>query len=65
MKGYSSQVKLFPVAFESGQGVHLLMLMAINILIFHQEFMLQILGHCHPKVVEYIQKYIGQVDELP
>ena len=61
MKGYSSQVKLFPVAFESGHGVTLTDADGNKYIDFSSGIYVTNLGHCHPKVVEYIQKYTGQL----
>ncbi|MBN2073280.1 MAG: aspartate aminotransferase family protein [Actinobacteria bacterium] len=57
MKGYSSQVKLFPVAFESGHGVTLTDVDGNRYIDFSSGIYVTNLGHCHPKVVEYIQKH--------
>jgi len=56
MKGYSSQVKLFPVSFESGHGVTLTDVDGNKYIDFSSGIYVTNLGHCHPKVVEYIQK---------
>ncbi len=61
MKGYSSQVKLFPVAFESGHGVTLTDADGNKYIDFSSGIYVTNLGHCHPKVVEYLQKYVGQL----
>lgn len=61
MKGYSSQVKLFPVAFESGHGVTLTDADGNRYIDFSSGIYVTNLGHCHPKVVEYLQKYVGQL----
>jgi len=61
MKGYSSQVKLFPVAFESGNGVTLTDADGNKYIDFSSGIYVTNLGHCHPKVVEYIQKYTGKL----
>ena len=57
MKGYSSQVKLFPVAFESGHGVTLTDADGNKYIDFSSGIYVTNLGHCHPKVVQYLQKY--------
>lgn len=61
MKGYSSQVKLFPVAFESGHGVTLTDVDGNKYIDFSSGIYVTNLGHCHPKVVEYIQKHTAQL----
>ena len=61
MKGYSSQVKLFPVSFESGHGVTLTDADGNKYIDFSSGIYVTNLGHCHPKVVEYIQKYTAQL----
>ena len=61
MKGYSSQVKLFPVAFESGHGVTLTDVDGNTYIDFSSGIYVTNLGHGHPKVVEYIQKYTKQL----
>ncbi len=61
MKGYSSQVKLFPVAFESGSGVTLTDVDGNRYIDFSSGIYVTNLGHCHPKIVEYIQKHTGKL----
>jgi 4-aminobutyrate aminotransferase-like enzyme len=61
MKGYSSQVKLFPVSFESGHGVTLTDADGNKYIDFSSGIYVTNLGHCHPKVVEYIQKYTARL----
>ena len=61
MKGYSSQVKLFPVAFEKGQGVTLTDVDGNVYLDFSSGIYVTTLGHCHPKVTEAVRKYAGQL----
>lgn len=61
MKGYSSQVKLFPVSFESGHGVTLTDADGNKYIDFSSGIYVTNLGHCHPKVVEYIQKHTAQL----
>ncbi len=61
MKGYSSQVQLFPVAFESGHGVTLKDVDGNTYIDFSSGIYVTNLGHCHPKVVEYIQKHTAQL----
>ena len=59
MKGYSSQVKLFPVCFESGKGVTLTDVDGNTYIDFSSGIYVTTLGHCHPKVTEAIQKAAG------
>lgn len=54
MIGYSSQVKLFPVAFESGQGVTLTDVDGNRYIDFSSGIYVTTLGHCHPKVSEAV-----------
>jgi len=57
MKGYSSQVQLFPVVFEKGQGVTLTDVDGNTYLDFSSGIYVTSLGHCHPKVSEAVAKY--------
>jgi len=59
MKGYSSQVKLFPVCFEKGFGVTLTDVDGNTYIDFSSGIYVTTLGHCHPKVTEAIQKAAG------
>jgi 4-aminobutyrate aminotransferase-like enzyme len=61
MKGYSSQVRLFPVSFESGYGVTLTDVDGNTYLDFSSGIYVTGLGHCHPKVTEAVQKAAGQL----
>lgn len=61
MKGYSSQVKLFPVAFEEGNGVVLTDADGNEYIDFSSGIYVTNLGHCHPKVVELTQKWVGKL----
>ena len=61
MKGYSSQVRLFPVAFESGQGVTLKDVDGNTYIDFSSGIYVTGLGHCHPKVTEAVQKAAGNL----
>lgn len=60
-KGLSSQVKLFPVAFESGQGCLLVDVDGNRYIDFSSGIYVTTLGHCHPKVSEAIARYAGQL----
>ena len=59
MRGYSSQVRLFPVAFESGHGVTLQDVDGNTYIDFSSGIVVTSLGHCHPKVVEAVRRYAG------
>jgi len=60
-KGLSSQVKLFPVAFESGQGCILRDVDGNDYLDFSSGIYVTTLGHCHPKITEAVCKYAGML----
>jgi 4-aminobutyrate aminotransferase-like enzyme len=60
-KGLSTQVKLFPVAFESGQGCTLRDVDGNRYIDFSSGIYVTTLGHCHPKVTEAVQKYAGRL----
>lgn len=61
MKGFSSQVRLFPVAFESGHGVTLTDVDGNVYIDFSSGIYVASLGHCHPKVTEAVQRAAGQL----
>jgi len=61
MKGYSSQVRLFPVVFESGHGCTLTDADGNVYIDFSSGIYVTGLGHCHPKVTEAVQKAAGQL----
>jgi 4-aminobutyrate aminotransferase-like enzyme len=61
MKGYSSQVRLFPVVFESGKGVTLTDVDGNVYIDFSSGIYVTGLGHCHPKVTEAVQKAAGEL----
>ena len=56
-KGLSGQVKLFPVAFESGHGCTLTDVDGNEYIDFSSGIYVTTLGHCHPKVSEAVAKY--------
>jgi len=60
-KGLSSQVKLFPVVFESGRGCTLIDVDGNRYIDFSSGIYVTTLGHCHPKVTEAVQRYAGQL----
>jgi 4-aminobutyrate aminotransferase-like enzyme len=61
MKGYSSQVQLFPVVFERGKGCTLTDVDGNIYLDFSSGIYVTSLGHCHPRVTEAVQKAAGQL----
>ena len=61
MKGYSSQVRLFPVVFERGYGCTITDADGNTYLDFSSGIYVTTLGHCHPKVTEAVQKAAGQL----
>jgi 4-aminobutyrate aminotransferase-like enzyme len=61
MKGYSSQVRLFPVSFEKGHGVTLTDVDGNTYIDFSSGIFVTGLGHCHPKVTEAVQKAAGEL----
>ncbi len=61
MKGYSGQVKLFPVVFEKGHGCTLTDVDGNTYLDFSSGIYVTSLGHCHPKVTEAVQRAAGQL----
>jgi 4-aminobutyrate aminotransferase-like enzyme len=61
MKGYSSQVKLFPVVFSEGHGCTLKDVDGNIYLDFSSGIYVTTLGHCHPKVTEAVRKAAGQL----
>lgn len=56
-KGLSSQVKLFPVTFESGVGCMLRDVDGNEYIDFSSGIYVTTLGHCHPKISEATAKY--------
>src|ERR1039458_7330940 len=60
-KGFSSQVKLFPVTFESGYGCVLTDADGNRYIDFSSGIYVTTLGHCHPKISEAVAKYAGQL----
>jgi 4-aminobutyrate aminotransferase-like enzyme len=59
MKGFSSQVRLFPVGFERGHGVTLTDVDGNTYIDFSSGIYVTSLGHCHPKVSEAVRRYAG------
>ncbi|NLW85574.1 MAG: aspartate aminotransferase family protein [Planctomycetes bacterium] len=60
-KGLSGQVKLFPVAFESGFGCTLTDVDGNRYIDFSSGIYVTTLGHCHPKITQAVQKYAGRL----
>ncbi len=56
-RGLSGQVKLFPVAFERGQGCMLEDVDGNQFIDFSSGIYVTTLGHCHPKVSEAVACY--------
>ncbi|MEA1996257.1 MAG: aminotransferase class III-fold pyridoxal phosphate-dependent enzyme, partial [Gemmatimonadota bacterium] len=61
MKGYSGQVRLFPVVFEKGHGCTLTDVDGNVYLDFSSGIYVTTLGHCHPRVTEAVQKAAGEL----
>ena len=61
MKGYSSQVKQFPVVFESGSGNILYDVDGNSYIDFSAGIYCTSTGHCHPKVVEKTKEYVEKL----
>ena len=61
MKGYSGQVKLFPVVFESGHGCTMKDIDGNEYIDFSSGIYVTNYGHCHPKVSEAVAKYANQL----
>ncbi|MDD3726314.1 MAG: aminotransferase class III-fold pyridoxal phosphate-dependent enzyme, partial [Candidatus Ratteibacteria bacterium] len=57
MKGYSSQVRLFPVVFEKGYGYTLTDVDGNTYIDFSSGIYVTSLGHCHPKISEAVCRY--------
>jgi 4-aminobutyrate aminotransferase-like enzyme len=58
-KGLSGQVKLFPVAFESGEGCTLTDVDGNRYIDFSSGIYVATLGHCHPKISEAVARMAG------
>ncbi len=61
MKSYSSQVKQFPVVFESGKGNTITDVDGNTYIDFSAGIYCNSTGHCHPKVVEKTKEYVGKL----
>ncbi len=62
MKGYSSQVRLFPVAFESGKGYTLRDVDGNLYIDFSSGIYVTGCGHCHPKITEAIRRQLQKLE---
>jgi 4-aminobutyrate aminotransferase-like enzyme len=61
MKGYSSQVKQFPVVFDRGEGSLIMDVDGNTYIDFSSGIYCNSTGHCHPKVVERTQEWVGRL----
>ncbi len=61
MKGYSSQVKQFPVVWEKGEGNTMTDVDGNTYIDFAAGVYCNSTGHCHPKVVERTREYVGKL----
>lgn len=61
MRGLSSQVKLFPVCFEEGNGITLTDVDGNKYLDFSSGIYVTSLGHCHPKISEAVAYWSGKL----
>jgi len=61
MKGYSSQVKQFPVVFEKGEGNTIIDVDGNTYIDFASGIYGNSTGHCHPKVVERTREYVDKL----
>ena len=61
MKGYSSQVRLFPVVWESGEGNIMTDVDGNTYIDFSAGIYCNSTGHCHPKVSEKIKIYADKL----
>jgi 4-aminobutyrate aminotransferase-like enzyme len=57
LQGYSSQVRLFPVAFESGKGYTLTDVDGNTYIDLSSGIYITNWGHCHPKITEAAVEY--------
>ncbi len=61
MKGYSSQVQLFPVVFDRGEGNTITDVDGNTYIDFSSGIYCNSTGHCHPRVVEKTAAYVGRL----
>ncbi len=61
MRGYSGQVKQFPVVWESGKGNIMTDVDGNTYIDFSSGIYCNSTGHCHPKVVEKTKEYLEKL----
>lgn len=61
IRGLSGQVKLFPVAFESGDGCKMIDADGNKYIDFSSGIYVTTLGHCHPKVSQAVAEAAGKL----
>jgi 4-aminobutyrate aminotransferase/4-aminobutyrate aminotransferase/(S)-3-amino-2-methylpropionate transaminase len=61
MRGFSSQVKQFPVVFERGEGSTITDVDGNTYIDFSSGIYCNSTGHCHPKVVEKTREWVGRL----
>jgi 4-aminobutyrate aminotransferase-like enzyme len=61
MKGYSSQVKQFPVVFDRGEGSLIMDVDGNTYIDFSSGIYCNSTGHCHPKIVERTREWVGRL----
>jgi 4-aminobutyrate aminotransferase-like enzyme len=61
MKGHSSQVRLFPVVFDRGEGSTITDVDGNTYIDFSSGVYCNSTGHCHPRVVEKTNAYAGRL----
>ena len=61
MKGYSTQVRLFPVVFEKGKGYLLFDVDGNTYIDFSSGIYVTACGHCHPKITEAIKTQVAKL----
>ena len=61
MKGYSSQVKLFPVVWQEGSGNVMTDVDGNTYIDFSAGIYCNSTGHCHPRVAEKIKEYADKL----
>jgi 4-aminobutyrate aminotransferase-like enzyme len=61
MKGYSSQVRQFPVVFDRGEGSLIMDVDGNTYIDFSSGIYCNSTGHCHPKVVEKTREWVGRL----
>ena len=61
MRGYSSQVRQFPVVFDRGEGNLIMDVDGNTYIDFSSGIYCNSTGHCHPKVVEKTREWVGRL----